>query len=180
MEAYKKWVAKSAAVTALWCVLELNVNVPMKVRHVSEHNVWFLRRSLPSHCRSLWPARSAHSVVGKGAEEVDRCSGVKAGSKPAIANHKWKLWLGVRLPQVLYAFDFSFFPPPLTFLLDLCKVCRYSMGPVAHTRLHVWKDEQKNTSDSLMEPAAATRVTALFPKGLKEHSQRVSWGRVHI
>lgn len=31
-----------------------------------------------------------------------------------------------------------------------------------------------------MEPAAATRVTALSPKGLKEHSQRVSWGRVHI
>lgn len=110
MEAYKKWVAKSAAVTALCCVLELNVNVPMKVRHVSEHNVWFLRRSLPSHCRSLWPARSAHSVVGKGAEEADRCSGVKAGSKPAVANHKWNLRLGVLLPQVLYAFDFFDFP----------------------------------------------------------------------
>lgn len=43
-EVYEKRVAKSAAVTALWCVLELNVKVPMKVRHVSEHNVWFFER----------------------------------------------------------------------------------------------------------------------------------------
>lgn len=46
MEVYKKWVAKSAAITALWCVLELNVKVPMKVRHVSEHKMRFSRKSL--------------------------------------------------------------------------------------------------------------------------------------
>lgn len=143
MEVYKKWVAKSAAVTALWCVLELNVKVPMKVRHVSEHNVWFSRKSLPSHCRSLWPARSAHSVVWKGAEEAGCCSVVKASSKPAVANHKWKPRLGVYLPQVPHAFDFFFF-----FHRRLRSCWIYARSAAVdlflHTCSHVWKDKQKN------------------------------------
>lgn len=172
MEVYKKWVAKSAAVTALWCVLELNVKVPMKVRHVSEHNMRFSRKSLPSPCRSLWPAWSAHSAAWKGAEEAGCCSVVRASSKPAIANRKWKPRLGVHLPQVPYAFDFFFHRR-----LRSCWIYTRSaaVDPFLHTCSHVWKDEQKITSDSFREAAAATRVPALFPKFLKELYQIVGW-----
>lgn len=44
-------------------------------------------------------------------------------------------------------------------------------------RAHVWKDEQKITSDSLMEPAAATSVTALFPKVSKRTLPKSRLGR---
>lgn len=170
MEVYKKRVAKSTAVTALSCVLELNVKVPMKVRHVSEHNMWFSRKSLPSHCWSLWAARTAHSVVWKGTEEACCWSIVKASSKPAVTNHKWALRLGVYLPQVPYAFDF-FFKHRLRSCWSYAR--SDAVDPSVRTCSHVWKDEQKITSDSLMETAAATSVTALFPEVLKELYQKV-------
>lgn len=110
----------------------------MKVRHVSEHNMWFSRKSLPSHCWSLWAARTAHSVVWKGTEEACCWSIVKASSKPAVANHKWALRLGVYLPQVPYAFDF-FFQAPLTFLLELCEVwCCRPVGAHMFTCVEGW------------------------------------------
>lgn len=113
----------------------------MKVRHVSEHNMRFSRKSLPSPCRSLRPAWSAHSVAWKGAEEAGCCSLVRASSKPAVANRKWKPRLGVHLPQVPYAFDFFFHRH-----LRSCWIYARSaaVDPCLHTCSHVWKDEQKN------------------------------------
>lgn len=67
-------------------------------------------------------------------------------------------------------------------------------GKYAHMYAHIQSmytceqmDSQKNTSDSSMKPAAATRVTTLAPfQGFKRNNQnvakwkKVSWGRVHL
>lgn len=75
-------------------------------------------------------------------EEVGSCSVVKASSKPSVANHKWKLRLGVYLPQVPYAFDFFFFHRRLRSCWIYARSA--AVDPFVHTCSHAWKDEQKN------------------------------------
>lgn len=137
------------------------------------------KENLTSHRRSKWLAWRAHSTAGKDEEERRRY-------------HKWELRLGVNVPQVPRHFDFSmtayFCPefqssPPFSHRSFLGLWRSGAIGALAHihTQEHVWIDAQKNTSDSSMKPAVATKVTTLtLLWGLKRNDQTVSRGRVCV